>query len=191
MSLSKREDLDPPGYSRASFPTPPLSAPPALVTLSDSETVMYSARAFELAKAQFGAVGQGAFTLYMIGSQLSVFSIYVLFTMGTTPLRNLLNLQQSAFPAGRRQRRVIVNQPSPTPHPIPPPAFLPFALPGVNLTPAKALFLLINAVGVGIFLYKLRSLGLLPLTSADWVSLLPRRVHTHLTGGELDVTSLR
>jgi hypothetical protein len=34
-------------------------------------------------------------------------------------------------------------------------------------------YVLLNLVGVGIVAWKLRAMGLLPLTSADWVSLLP------------------
>lgn len=40
---------------------------------------------------------------------------------------------------------------------------------------AKMLYGAINLAGTGVFLYKLRSMGLLPITSSDWVSLLPTR----------------
>jgi len=40
---------------------------------------------------------------------------------------------------------------------------------------AKLLYLVVNLAGTGVFFYKLRSMGLLPITAADWISLLPTR----------------
>ena len=43
--------------------------------------------------------------------------------------------------------------------------------------------MLLNLVGVAVVMYKLRAMGLLPLTSADWVSLLPSRHPTEFSAG--------
>lgn len=50
--------------------------------------------------------------------------------------------------------------------------FAPFSVPGANLTTAKAAYCAVHLVGAAMLVYKLRSMGLLPVTSADWVSLL-------------------
>jgi hypothetical protein len=61
-------------------------------------------------------------------------------------------------------------------HYIPPlAAFAAYESPGVDLTMAKALYTLINLGGLGIFLWKLRGMGLLPVTAGDWVTMLPTR----------------
>ena len=52
-------------------------------------------------------------------------------------------------------------------------AFAPLAVPGANLILAKAVYVGINLIGCGLLLWKVKSLGLLPVTSADWVHLLP------------------
>lgn len=45
----------------------------------------------------------------------------------------------------------------------------------MNLTIPKAIYIGLNSVGTAILVWKLRAMGLLPVTSADWVSLLPPR----------------
>ena len=57
-------------------------------------------------------------------------------------------------------------------------AFAPFSLPGVNPTMAKALYIAIHAVGCFFIAWKLKALGILPITSADWVQLIPARRFT-------------
>ena len=61
-------------------------------------------------------------------------------------------------------------------------AFAGFAVVGAKLGTAKAIYVAINLVGCGIVLWKLRSIGLLPLTSADWVSLLPPKRFVEFSG---------
>jgi hypothetical protein len=55
--------------------------------------------------------------------------------------------------------------------------------PGVNLSLPKLLYVLLNLLGVAAVGYKLRVMGLLPLTSADWVSLLPSRHPAEFSAG--------
>lgn len=55
--------------------------------------------------------------------------------------------------------------------------------PGVNLGLPKLLYVLLNLAGVGVVAYKLRVMGLLPLTAADWVSLLPSRHPAEFSAG--------
>ena len=59
--------------------------------------------------------------------------------------------------------------------------------PGVNLALPKLGFILLNLLGVGIVAWKLRAMGLLPVTSADWVSLLPARYAAEFSAGALPI----
>ena len=66
-------------------------------------------------------------------------------------------------------------------------AFAPVTAPGVNLALPKLGFVLLNLLGVGIVAWKLRAMGLLPVTSADWVSLLPARHAAEFSAGAVEV----
>ena len=52
-------------------------------------------------------------------------------------------------------------------------AFASVDVPGVSLLLPRLGYVLLNLVGVAVVIWKVRAMGLLPLTSADWVSLLP------------------
>ena len=54
-------------------------------------------------------------------------------------------------------------------------AFAPLQLSGVNLMTPKLIYILYNLVGVAIVLWKIKAMGLLPVTSADWISLIPSK----------------
>ena len=51
-----------------------------------------------------------------------------------------------------------------------------------NLTQAKLLYLVLSLVGLGMGLYKVNSMGLLPVTSADWVSMLEQPEAAEVSG---------
>lgn len=57
--------------------------------------------------------------------------------------------------------------------------FAPMSVPGANLFLAKLVYVSLNIVGLLVVLWKVRAMGILPLTSADWVSLLPLARSTH------------
>jgi hypothetical protein len=65
--------------------------------------------------------------------------------------------------------------------------FAPLSVPGANLTLAKLQYVLLNLLGVGMVFYKLRAMGLVPVTSADWVSLLPTRHAVEYSAGAAPV----
>ena len=126
----------------------------ALSSPSDgSDRALYEAQAWQRATGQAAGVAQTAFTLYMfVGNQLALFNLIFLFTFGAQPVANLLA-------TGR--------------------TFAPMSVPGANLLLSKLVYVALNVVGLLVVLWKVRAMGLLPLTSADWVSLLPARVSTH------------
>jgi hypothetical protein len=60
-------------------------------------------------------------------------------------------------------------------------AFAGVAVPGASLWKAKALFVAIHLAGCAFIYYKVRAMGIIPLTSADWVWLLPAKVPAELS----------
>ncbi len=57
----------------------------------------FEARAMSIAQGQMGALFQVALMLYLfIGNQLNLYSIFFLLSMGTAPIKNLLNVNGGA-----------------------------------------------------------------------------------------------
>jgi len=77
--------------------------------------------------------------MYMSGSQLNIFSISITSMAIMSPLSNLLGIEQQFG-----------------------------ALQDVDLTTPKLLFIALNMVWLGVGLYKMSSMRLLPTTSADF-----------------------
>ena len=165
----------------------------------------FEAGAMKFAQGQTGTLFQTLFFMWMIGSQLSLFSMIFLVQGGFTPFLSILRVNLGAWgpmewgcccccllllPLLLRPCVFCAPAPHParTPHSTlararaprcpPTPAFAPFSLPGVNTTMAKALYIAIHAVGCFFIAWKLKALGILPITSADWVQLIPARRFT-------------
>ena len=84
-----------------------------------------------------------AFMLWMSGKNLNIFSISITTMAILNPVKSVLNVS-NAFrscedPDGK-----------------------------VDLTSSKSLFVLMNLIWLGVGLYKMANMKLLPLTSADW-----------------------
>lgn len=69
-----------------------------------------------------------------------------------------------------------------------PAAFATVAVPGVDLLLPRLGYVAINLAGAAVVAWKLRAMGLLPLTSADWVSLLPDTVFVDHSVGALPLS---
>ena len=153
----------------------------------------------KFAQGQTGTLFQTLFFMWMIGTQLSLFSMIFLVQGGFTPFLSILRVNLGALPRGRcagRAARVFwAGAPASLTPSLPGrlltltrtslrpslplrAAFAPFSLPGVNTTMAKALYIAIHAVGCFFIAWKLKALGILPITSADWVQLIPARRFT-------------
>lgn len=65
----------------------------AVETAGNAEKIQ--ARAMAIATSQMGSTFQTAFMMWMIGSQIQLFTLFMLAAMGTAPLRNLINLSKS------------------------------------------------------------------------------------------------
>jgi hypothetical protein len=152
----------------------------------------FEAGAMKFAQGQTGTLFQTLFFMWMIGTQLSLFSMIFLVQGGFTPFLSILRVNLGACVAGaapggaarsplrrafRSSARLLTLSPTPLPFAARA-AFAPFSLPGVNTTMAKALYIAIHAVGCFFIAWKLKALGILPITSADWVQLIPARRFT-------------
>ena len=162
---------------------------PAGVLRQDLDThhnvAQFEAVAMKFAWGQTSTLMQTLFFMWMIGSQLSLFSMIFLVQGGFTPFLSILRVNQGEWRSARRapgRPAAQLTGPPPLPHIPPslptPPAFAQFALPGVNTTVAKALYIAVHAVGCFFICWKLKALGILPITSADWVSLIPPKRFT-------------
>ena len=100
-------------------------------------------KAFSIALSPGKQIAMNAFMLYMSGRNLNIFSISILSSAILSPIRGIMNVS-NAFrscedPDGK-----------------------------LDLTSSKALFILMNLAWLGVGLYKMATMKLLPLTSADW-----------------------
>lgn len=59
--------------------------------------------------------------------------------------------------------------------------FAAVSVPGANIFMSKLMYIGLNLAGLAVVIWKIRSMGLLPLTSADWVSLLPDKFSTQIS----------
>ena len=56
---------------------------------------------------------------------------------------------------------------------------------GVDLRLPKLIFLALQILSLGVGLYKCSTMGLLPITSADWTNLLPDKFYMETAGATI------
>eukprot|EP01041_Mallomonas_annulata_P004639 gene4639-9207_t len=95
------------------------------------------------------------FMLWMSGSSIQIFSIMMTGMALVNPIIAVTNIGQT---------------------------FSKFEGEGVNLLMPKAIFLALQGLAVGVALYKCSTMGLLPVTSADWTSYLPTQTFLERCG---------
>jgi hypothetical protein len=119
----------------------------ALTAIEEKKAIAIRARkqsnAMSIAISPGKQIAMNSFMLYMSGKQLNVFSISITTMAIMSPIKGIMNVT-NAFrscedPDGK-----------------------------LDLTPQKVLFVLMNLVWLGVGLYKMANMNLLPLTSADW-----------------------
>jgi hypothetical protein len=100
-------------------------------------------KAFSIALSPGKQIGMNAFMLYMSGKNLNIFSISILSSAILSPIKAIMSVsnvfRSCEDPDGK-----------------------------IDLTSSKALFVLLNLAWLGVGLYKMATMKLLPLTSADW-----------------------
>ena len=118
-----------------------------ITTAENKQAIAVRARkqskAMSIAISPGKQIAMNAFMLWMSGKHLNIFSISITTTAIMSPFKGIMSVT-NAFrscedPDGK-----------------------------VDLTSSKALFLLMNLVWLGVGLYKMATMKLLPLTSADW-----------------------
>lgn len=83
--------------------------------------------------------------MYMTGNTLQIFSIFMIFTLFKTPVMSVLGLQR---------------------------LFAPFETPGTSsrLILVKIVYVLMNCLMLGLGIWKVNQMGLLPTTRSDWLA---------------------
>ena len=138
--LSHRDISFPSGYLTGDYDTQPT---PSTATLQKTADLVH-ASAMNTALAPGKQLLMTAFMLWMSGNTLQIFSIMMLGMALYQPLQRIFNVQQEfARYAGNA---------------------------GVSLLWPQLVFVACNVAGVGLALYKCQSMGLLPTSSADWLS---------------------
>jgi hypothetical protein len=88
-----------------------------------------------------------AFMLWMSGSSIQIFSIMMTGMALINPLKALFSINEPFKPFEKEE--------------------------GIDLKMPKLIFAGLQILALGVALYKCSTMGLLPLTSADWVNYLP------------------
>ncbi|CAM9774626.1 unnamed protein product [Phaeothamnion confervicola] len=112
-------------------------------------------KAMEVAMAPGKSLAMNAFMMWMSGSSPQIFSIMITGMSLMTPLKQLVSVQK---------------------------VFKPLEDGKVDLTVAKLIFVALNVFGLATALYKCGTMGLLPLTSADWAHYLPHKHPAEASG---------
>ena len=95
-----------------------------------------------------------AFMLWMSGTTIQIFSMMTTGMALINPIKAIMSMDQ---------------------------AFGKFE--GIDLKLAKLIFVALQLLAVGIALYNCQRMGLLPVTSADWLSYIPEREFLEATWG--------
>eukprot|EP00457_Paulinella_chromatophora_P015885 gb/GEZN01016579.1/.p1 GENE.gb/GEZN01016579.1/~~gb/GEZN01016579.1/.p1 ORF type:complete len:223 (-),score=37.50 gb/GEZN01016579.1/:107-775(-) len=113
----------------------------------DSKQEMIKGQAMATARAPVQQLFMTCMMLWMSGSTLQIFSIMMLSMAIWTPVQALFNVNK---------------------------VFERFVSSGVDLVVPKLIYIAINFAGIGVGLYKMNTLGLLP-SASDWLTDLPTR----------------
>ncbi|KAF2019205.1 hypothetical protein BU24DRAFT_458907 [Aaosphaeria arxii CBS 175.79] len=102
-------------------------------------------KAWELAIAPAKQLPMNAIGMYMTGNTLQIFSIFMVFTLFKTPVMAVIGLQRT---------------------------FAPFETPGTSgrLLGVKLVYVLMNILMLGLGIWKVNQMGLLPTTRSDWLA---------------------
>lgn len=161
----------PPGYVRPDYSQSAPGAAPVTAGAGSSKKKDMSKAAMAKAMQIAWSPGRSLFGLvvmmFMIGNRLTIFSIFFLIPVLTGPVNQLMNVNGGAWSCAR----VSACTPA-TPTPSPTAAFAALDGMNVNLLQPKLLYTALSVVGLAMGIYKVNSMGLLPVTSADWVTLL-------------------
>ncbi|XP_073148026.1 uncharacterized protein [Henckelia pumila] len=153
-SNSSRDIPDPLGFNRASQEQDDSAA--VSKQKKDAEANWKAQKAWEVAQAPFKNLFMMAFMMWMAGSTVHLFSIGITFSALFQPINALRGVGK---------------------------AFEPYKDNKVDLILPKLVFIALNLAGLGMGIWKLNTLGLLPTHVSDWVSSLPPAQEVEYSGG--------
>ncbi|ORY01735.1 hypothetical protein BCR34DRAFT_605814 [Clohesyomyces aquaticus] len=141
---------DPPGYSAALSSKQLSKSSKTAGTVRKAPTteemdVLKMKKAWELAIAPAKQLPMNAIGMYMTGNTLQIFSMFMVFSLFKTPVMAVLALQR---------------------------VFAPFETPGTSgrLIGVKVVYVLMNMLMLGLGIWKVNQMGLLPTTRSDWLA---------------------
>ncbi|CAM6096284.1 unnamed protein product [Calypogeia fissa] len=152
-SSSTRDVPDPIGFSRSSLE---LEESVPSKQKKEIDANFKQAKAWETAQAPFKNLFMMGFMMWMAGNTVHLFSIGITFSALWQPISALQGVNK---------------------------AFEPFKDARTDTLLPKLLYILMNFIGMGMGLYKLNSLGLLPSHASDWVSTLAPALEVEFSGG--------
>ncbi|KAL9274579.1 ER membrane protein complex subunit 4-like protein [Drosera capensis] len=152
-SSSSRDVADPPGFNRASHDQDDGTVSRGK---KDAEANWKAQKAWEVAQAPVKNFLMLGFMMWMAGSTVHLFSIGITFSALWQPISALQGVGK---------------------------VFEPFKDNKVDLLGPKLVYIALNVVALGVGVWKLNTLGLLPTHISDWVSSLPPAQEVEFSGG--------
>ena len=113
-------------------------------------------RAMQIAYSPGKSIPMTAFMMWMSGSNVNIFSMMMTGMAIINPIKSMMNMGN---------------------------VFKQFSDGAIDLTVPRLVFIGLNLVPIVIAMYKCSTLGLLPVTSADWTSLLAVREPAEVSAG--------
>lgn len=102
-------------------------------------------KAWEVAIAPAKSLPMSAIGMYMTGNSLQIFSIFMVVQLFKTPLTALANINQAFVRYESEEKKTQMLQ-------------------------VKLVYVLCNLLALGLGIYKVNAMGLLPTTRSDWLA---------------------
>jgi len=159
LSVSNTGIDDPVGFVKAASLVKERATGDALEVSKSEETKLLALkkrRAFDMGTAPGKQMLMTMFMLWMSGAGVHIFSIMIVGMAVWTPIKAMSTIQTY---------------------------FQPVEAEGLNLTQAKLIYIALNLLALGVALYKCFTMGLLPLSSTDWVTMVEPKKISEISGG--------
>ena len=127
-----------------------------LIQRQSAITATKVSKAMAIATSPFKQMLMNGFMLYMSGSTLNVFSISIMSMAIMTPLRGIFGIQSIFEPLEDGGK--------------------------IDLSMPKLIFFILNTIWLGVGLYKMSWMKLLPVTSADWIGSIVWKENLEISG---------